>query len=591
LFFYNGLVDCETYYIESGSINQYGISIAQNAFPYFDNYNVVSGSFPTETSRTLLFNNEAPSYGTAPTASLYTEYWEDYISLLYNPKTRLLNCSAIIPLADYVKMELNDVVNFRGNYYHLRAINDYSLKDGTCNLQLLGPIISDTLSGPPPPPPPPGFVSWSYSEISQDGTFTVTNNGTPIATLTANGSGSSQIDASNTIVASLAPVNFPSSGSVTMSLNVNGGTTLSVSSSTNTTISSSFIVNTGQTYNITGSIRYNAPPPAQISWSFNEGANTTASFTIYESSSILTTLTSSASGNATSSGGKIIRVELGPVSASYILGTTMSINVNDGTTIAVSGSTNTTISASFTASVGNTYYITGSSNYNINYASGAKVIFDFGNPSSYSGTGTTVTNLGSGGSAMNATLVNTPTYLTTNGGVMSFASASQEYMQFDTALSASFTTMAIVKHNGSSTSWGTNASVYNGFPNIRGNNGFILTNNNSNDTLVLAILWNGASTIVPAANYVYPSNIAVFNSYAYSSNGTNEHKMYLNSGSAATATNSITRGNSATITSYICRDVPNNGYLNGEVMAYLQYDRVLTADEIKQNYDIFARRF
>ena len=145
LFFYNGLVDCETYYIESGSINQYGISIAQNAFPYFDNYNVVTGSFPTETSRTLLFNNEAPSSGTSPTASLYTEYWEDYISLLYNPKTRLLNCSAIIPLADYVKMELNDIVNFRGNYYHLRAINDYSLKDGTCSLQLLGPIIPDAL--------------------------------------------------------------------------------------------------------------------------------------------------------------------------------------------------------------------------------------------------------------------------------------------------------------------------------------------------------------------------------------------------------------------------------------------------------------
>jgi hypothetical protein len=153
LFFYNGLVDCEQYYIESGSVNQYGISQAQTAFPYFDNYNVVSGSFPTETSRTLLFNNEAPSYGAAPTASLYTEYWEDYISLLYNPRTRLLNCSAIIPLADYVKMELNDVVNFRGNYYHLRAINDYSLKDGTCSLQLLGPIISDTLSGPPLPPP------------------------------------------------------------------------------------------------------------------------------------------------------------------------------------------------------------------------------------------------------------------------------------------------------------------------------------------------------------------------------------------------------------------------------------------------------
>jgi hypothetical protein len=146
LFFYNGLVNCETYFIESGSLNQYGFTIPQTAFPYFDNYNVVTGSFPTENSRTLLFNNEAASYGSSPTSSLYTEYWEDYISLLYNPRTRLLNCSAIIPLADYVKMELNDIVNFRGNYYHLRAINDYSLKDGTCSLQLLGPIIPDALS-------------------------------------------------------------------------------------------------------------------------------------------------------------------------------------------------------------------------------------------------------------------------------------------------------------------------------------------------------------------------------------------------------------------------------------------------------------
>jgi len=146
LLFYNGLVECETYYIESGSATIGGVTYAQNAFPYFDNYNVVTGSFPTVNSKSLLFNNEAAAYGEVPTGSLYTEYWEKYISLLYNPKTRLINCSAIIPLADYVKMELNDIVNFRGNYYHLRAINDYSLKDGTCSLQLLGPIIPDALS-------------------------------------------------------------------------------------------------------------------------------------------------------------------------------------------------------------------------------------------------------------------------------------------------------------------------------------------------------------------------------------------------------------------------------------------------------------
>jgi hypothetical protein len=43
---------------------------------------------------------------------------------------------------------LNDIVNFRGNYFHLRAINDYSVKTGECTVQLLGPIIPDALPKP-----------------------------------------------------------------------------------------------------------------------------------------------------------------------------------------------------------------------------------------------------------------------------------------------------------------------------------------------------------------------------------------------------------------------------------------------------------
>ena len=140
LFFYNGQIECETWFIA----NENDATISQNTFPYFDNYNVVSGSFPTTDSKSLLFNNENAVYGQIPTENLYTTYWEKYISLLYNPYTRLINCDAIIPLADYFDMELNDVVNFRGNYYHLRAINNYSLKTGECKLQLLGPLLNDT---------------------------------------------------------------------------------------------------------------------------------------------------------------------------------------------------------------------------------------------------------------------------------------------------------------------------------------------------------------------------------------------------------------------------------------------------------------
>jgi hypothetical protein len=145
LFYYNGLVECERYFIESGSLTTSGFTKEVDVFPYFDNYNVVTGSFPTTGSKSLLFNNEGASYGDVPTDSLYTEYWQTYIELLYNPTTRLITCEAIIPLADYFNMELNDIVEFRGNYYHLRAINDYNLTNGECNLQLLGPILADAL--------------------------------------------------------------------------------------------------------------------------------------------------------------------------------------------------------------------------------------------------------------------------------------------------------------------------------------------------------------------------------------------------------------------------------------------------------------
>jgi hypothetical protein len=258
LLFFNGLIDCQSYYIESASLALGGITYEQNAFPYFDNYNVISGSqFPTTDSKSLLFNNEAASYGEIPNESLYTQYWEKYVEFLYNPTTRVLNCSAIIPLADYFHMELNDIVNFKGNYWHLRAINDYSLKTGECNLQLLGPVIPDVFDTIPAITPS-SSVSWSYTEDGQNGEFKIYDNATTVTTLTANGSGNALIAPGHYVTASLVPVSYSGPG-VTMSLNVNGGTTLAVTAYSNTTITASFLANSGLPYTITGSILYNVP--------------------------------------------------------------------------------------------------------------------------------------------------------------------------------------------------------------------------------------------------------------------------------------------------------------------------------------------
>ena len=188
LLFYNGMVECEKYYIQQYVAGYGGISQQQFEFPYFDNYNVVSGSFPTTDSRSLLFNNEAAVYGQIPTQNLYTEYWEKYISFLYNPTTRVLNCQAIIPLADYFHMELNDIVNFRGNYWHLRAINDYSLKTGECTLQLIGPLIYDVFDAATTNTPTTTTTTTSTTTTTTSTTTTSTTTTTTTTTAPPTGS-------------------------------------------------------------------------------------------------------------------------------------------------------------------------------------------------------------------------------------------------------------------------------------------------------------------------------------------------------------------------------------------------------------------
>jgi len=150
IFFYNSTKECESYYIASGSQ-----VYEQERFPHFDNY---SGTESTTGSLSLLFFNEEAAYGTAPTASLYNTYWEDYVELLYNPRTRLVNIKAIIPLAAYVDMELNDLVNFRSNTYHLRSLNNYNINTGEVDVQLLGPVSETVFGARVPKPIPPGTL-------------------------------------------------------------------------------------------------------------------------------------------------------------------------------------------------------------------------------------------------------------------------------------------------------------------------------------------------------------------------------------------------------------------------------------------------
>jgi hypothetical protein len=146
IFFYNGKKSITPGFKFGGWTDNTGLSSFNSnytQFPYFDHYS--GATDPTPDSESLLFYNEDTAYGTIPNETLYSKYWEKYISLLYNPRTRYIECEAVISFTYYVNLELNDIISYRNKKYHLRAINDYNLKTGECKLQLLGPILGDSL--------------------------------------------------------------------------------------------------------------------------------------------------------------------------------------------------------------------------------------------------------------------------------------------------------------------------------------------------------------------------------------------------------------------------------------------------------------
>ena len=145
-FFWNGLIEADSWYYKSTTPSGFSSFVSQSAqFPAFNHYTTGSNGFPDSDSESLLFFNEATPYGERATETLFSKYWATYIELLYNPRTRLIDAEANIPLAEYFDLELNDIIQFRSNYYHLRAINDYNLVTGECKIQLLGPIIQDAM--------------------------------------------------------------------------------------------------------------------------------------------------------------------------------------------------------------------------------------------------------------------------------------------------------------------------------------------------------------------------------------------------------------------------------------------------------------
>jgi hypothetical protein len=262
-----------------------------------------------------------------------------------------------------------------------------------------------------------------------------------------------------------------------------------------------------------------------------------------------------------------------------------------GSTLVYSASTTTTSTTTTTTSTTSTTTTTANP-----IPSGAFAFYDFGNATSYPGSGSSVFDLS--GNSRTATLRNTPTYSSTNGGIMQFQQASSQYMDYQGYMMNDITTIVIWKN--------TDATFqkYSGYPTDRSNYGLVWTNDvgsaPQNKQFVPILFNNTGGGTTYSSTYIGPADIQTFHQYSVTvksnSSISTTAKTYLDDGTTTfsqTANQNRTGTPSTTDrTIYLNRDTAvGDRYGNGYMMAYLHYNRELSASEIASIYSYFAGRF
>ena len=230
-----------------------------------------------------------------------------------------------------------------------------------------------------------------------------------------------------------------------------------------------------------------------------------------------------------------------------------------------------------------------------NYPAGAYAIYDFGNASSYPGSGTTVYDVS--GNSNNGTFVNSPTWSSSNGGILQLSQPSLQYITYAGTFTPTITTIFIWKNTDAVNQY------YFGFPSARFSYGTINTFDKGgspyNKQLAIIPANNGGSFSTFSAAYVGPSDIQIFHQYTTIikftvSDSTTTVTNYIdNLSPSAFQTKAWDRsGTSASATTYLGYDPPQGSQAaNGYLMGYLHYNKELTTSEITQIYNIFSTRF
>ena len=126
LFYYNGLVATPNDRFQFAGVSY-------TSYPMISSYQ----DFPTITStNSVAFGVEATISGDAPASTIFTNFYQRYLSRVFSSKSRIVHFDAILPVGEWLQLEMNDTIAVSGNYYKIQSI-EYDILNEKAHLVLM----------------------------------------------------------------------------------------------------------------------------------------------------------------------------------------------------------------------------------------------------------------------------------------------------------------------------------------------------------------------------------------------------------------------------------------------------------------------
>jgi hypothetical protein len=235
-------------------------------------------------------------------------------------------------------------------------------------------------------------------------------------------------------------------------------------------------------------------------------------------------------------------------------------------------------------------------NYNCGsiVTNGLVLALDAANSKSYPGSGTTWTNLISGGS--NGTLLNGVGYSGDNLGSLVFDGVN-DYVQLTSDNFYAETIIVWGKSNTPTWSGSGSGAGFEALSSSRRTNGHSFHTNAGNRSISIFVGLSDMDSNFNSyhdAGAVTPDDIQIPHMYVYSTNGLDSHKGYLDSQLVVNSSTTISRDLNTVQRNWQMGRAdfpPQARYGNVTIYAVQKYNRQLTDAEIQQNFNAFRGRF